>query len=137
LSRLLKIACAIAIIIFIPKIVMKVAFGGDKKAQTLSAVKTIAEEVSRTLPKKVDNTTTLTKVEVEGTTYRIHYTVDPSVRIDPANRPVYEKAARQQICGTDMRKLIDGGVTIEYFYTFTSDNGTGHMPVAVAPGDCV
>jgi hypothetical protein len=136
MNKWFKWILAIAILVAVPKVITKIFFG-DSKGQARTAIAKIVAETNPTLPKKIDAVTTLTRVELDGQTYRVHYTMDPAVQIDPANRPVYEKTAHQQICAGNMKLLSDNGIGVEYLYTYTGAGGVElKMPVAVPAGSC-
>ena len=135
MNRVVKIVLAIAILIIVPKVIQKVMIGSPKD-KALAALRETIKEVSPTLPKKIDSVTTLTKAEVSGSTYRIYYTMDPSVQLDASRKGTVEQNAKQQICGSSKRALPDNGITVEYVYTFSAPSGPENMSVVVPSGSC-
>jgi hypothetical protein len=135
MNRVVKIVLAIAILIIVPKFIQKVAFGSPHD-KALAVLRDTVKEVSPTLPKKIDSVTTLTKVEASGNTYRIYYTMDPSVQLEASKKSSVEQSAKQQLCGSSKRVLIDNGITVEYVYTFSAPSGEEKMSVVVPSGSC-
>lgn len=135
MNRVVKIVLAIAILITVPKIIQRVMFGSSKD-KAIAALRSTIQELSPTLPKKIDSVTTLTRAEVSGDTYRIYYTMDPSVQVDPSRKGIVEQTAKQQICGTAKKILTDNGITVEYVYRFSGQSGDEQMSVVVPSGSC-
>jgi hypothetical protein len=50
--------------------------------ETVTPRRKTVQEMSPTLPKKIDRVTTLTGLEVRDDTYKVYYSMDPSVRLD-------------------------------------------------------
>jgi hypothetical protein len=135
MNRVVKIVLAIAILIIVPKVIQRVMIGSPKD-KALAALRETIKEVSPTLPKKIDSVTTLTKVEASGDTYKVYYTMDPSVQFDASKKGSVEQNAKQQICGSSKRILADNGITIEYVYTFSAPSRQENMSVVVPSGSC-
>jgi hypothetical protein len=135
MNRVVKIVLAIAILIIVPKFIQRVAFGTPKD-KALAALRETVKEVSPTLPKKIDAVTTLTKVEASGDTYRVYYTMDPSVPYEPSKKGAVEQNAKHLICGSEKKVLADNGINIEYLYTFSGPSGDEKMSVVVPAGSC-
>jgi hypothetical protein len=106
------------------------------KEKALASLRQSVQEISRTLPKKIDAVTTLTKVEVSGDIFRSYYMMDPSVHLDPSRKDVVEQAAKRQICGSSKRILTDNGITVEYVYVFSGPSGPETMEVFVPSQSC-
>jgi uncharacterized membrane protein YhaH (DUF805 family) len=106
------------------------------KEKALAVLRQTVQEISPTLPKKIDRVTTLTGVEVHGDTYKVYYSMDPSVHLDASRKDVAEQAAKQKICQSSTRTLIDNGITVEYHYTFSGSIGEQTMFVYVPAGSC-
>ena len=106
------------------------------KEKALAGLRQAVQEISPTLPKKIDGVTTLTGVEVHADTYKVYYSMDPSVHVDASRRDVAEQAAKQKICQGSTRTLIDNGITVEYLYTFSGSIGEQTMFVVVPAGSC-
>jgi uncharacterized membrane protein YhaH (DUF805 family) len=106
------------------------------KEKALDALRQTVREISPTLPKKIDRVTTLTGVEVHGDTYKVYYSMDPSVHLDASRKDAAEQAAKQKICQGLTRTLIDNGITVEYHYTFSGSIGEQTMFVFVPAGSC-
>jgi uncharacterized membrane protein YhaH (DUF805 family) len=106
------------------------------REKALAALRQTVQEISPTLPKQIDRVTTLTGVEVHGDTYKVYYSMDPSVHLDSSRKDVAEQAAKQKICQSSTRTLIDNGITVEYLYTFAGSIGEQTMFVYVPAGGC-
>jgi uncharacterized membrane protein YhaH (DUF805 family)/ribosomal protein L37AE/L43A len=106
------------------------------KEKALAALRQSVQEISPTLPKKIDRVTTLTGAEVHGDTYKVYYSMDPSVHLDASRKDAAEQAAKQKICQGSTRTLIDNGITVEYHYTFSGSIGEQTMFVFVPAGSC-
>ena len=106
------------------------------KEKALAALRQSVQEISPTLPKKIDRVTTLTGAEVHGDTYKVYYSMDPSVHLDAGRQDVAEQAAKQKICQGATRTLIDNGIPVEYLYTFSGSSAEQTMFVLVPAGSC-
>jgi len=106
------------------------------KEKALAALRQSVLEISPTLPRKIDRVTTLTGVEAHGDTYKVFYSMDPSVNLDPSRKDFAERAAKQKICQGPTRTLIDNGITVEYHYTFAASSGEQTLFVFVPAGSC-
>ncbi|MDR3385636.1 MAG: hypothetical protein P4L92_01180 [Rudaea sp.] len=136
MNRLIKIIAGIAIIIVVPKIVQHIMLP-DNKAIASKQITDVVNETNKSLPKKIDAITTLTKAEFDGSIYRINYTMDRGVKIDPAQEQTYRAVAVKKICGSGMKMILDNQVTIEYLYTFNPDGrGDQKMAISVPPDSC-
>lgn len=72
---------------------------------------------------------------MRGDTYKVYYTMDPSVQLDANRKDAVEQAAKQKICQSSTRTLIDNGITVDYLYTF-SGVGEQSLIVFVPAGSC-
>jgi uncharacterized membrane protein YhaH (DUF805 family) len=106
------------------------------KEKALAALRQSVQEISPTLPQKIDRVTTLTGAEVHGDTYKVYYSMDPSVHMDAGRKEFAERAAKQKICQGSTRTLIDNGITVEYLYTFSDSAAEQTMFVVVPAGSC-
>lgn len=106
------------------------------KEKALAALRQSVQEISPTLPKKIDRVTTLTGAEVHGDTYKVYYSMDPSVHMDSSRKDFADQAAKQKICQGSTRTLIDNGITVEYLYTFSESSAEQTMFVVVPAGSC-
>jgi hypothetical protein len=106
------------------------------KEKALAALRQSVQEISPTLPKKIDRVTTLTGAEVHGDTYKVYYSMDPSVHMDASRKDFAEQAAKQKICQSSTRTLIDNGISVEYLYTFSGSSAEQTMFVLVPAGGC-
>ncbi len=106
------------------------------KEKALAALRQSVQEITPTLPRRIDRVTTLTEAEVSGDTYKVSYSMDPSVQLDPSRKDMVEQAAKQQICRGATRPLIDNGITVEYLYSFSGSKGQETLFVLVPAGSC-
>jgi uncharacterized membrane protein YhaH (DUF805 family)/ribosomal protein L37AE/L43A len=106
------------------------------KEKALAELRKAVQEISPTLPKKIDRVTTLTEVEVSGDTYKVYYSMDPSVQLDAGRKALVEQAAKQQICRSSMKSVTDNGISVEYLYTFSGSRGQETLFVVVPAGSC-
>jgi len=135
LKRIFKIIAAIVIVLAIPAIIQKVMFGS--KSDPAEALTKLASETNAGLPKRVDALTTLTRVEYDRKVWRVSYTMDKGAPIDPSQDDKYKNYAVKQICASDMRRMLDNNITIEYLYTYTDSSGQQNMRISIPPGSCV
>jgi hypothetical protein len=133
---LLKIIIAVAIVIAVPKFIQKIMLP-DRKAELSTQMASIMAEANKGLPRKIDAVTTLTKAEFDNNVYRIHYTMDAGAKVDPSQQQTYKNFAVKQICGSNMKMMLDNKVTIEYLYTFNPDGrGDQKMAISIPPDSC-
>ena len=136
MNRAVKIILAIVIVIAVPKVIRAIFFG-SRASSPAEAVAQLAQEMNAGLPKKIDAVTTLTKVELDGSVYRIHYTMDPGVVVDPSQRDTYTAVAIKKICSSNMRMILDNQMSIEYLYTFSAAGGSEQeLAIPVPLGSC-
>jgi len=79
-----------------------------------------AEEISKTLPKKVDKYTVLVSVKAQGTTLAYSFTIDTGSKSDKAvikeDRERMQKAITAGVCRTSMR-FLNAKVSLKYQYS--------------------
>jgi uncharacterized membrane protein YhaH (DUF805 family)/ribosomal protein L37AE/L43A len=78
------------------------------KEKALAALRQSVQEISATLPRKIDRVTTLTAAEVRADTYKVYYSLDASVQLDASRKDATEQAAKQKICRSSTRTLRAG-----------------------------
>lgn len=132
MNRAIKIVAAVAIVIAVPKVVQKIMLP-DQKSALAAQMKSVVAEANRGLPRKIDSVTTLTKAEFDDNVYRIHYAMDRGANVDPAQQQTYQSLAVRQICGSNMKMILDNRITIEFLYTYNADQ---QMTISVPPGSC-
>jgi hypothetical protein len=138
LQKLFKIIAVIAILIAVPKIIQNVMFS-ESKSDIAKQMTNLVNQTNKDLPKKIDSSTTLTKADFDATTstYRIHYTMDPGINIDQSKKDAANSFAVKQICGGDMKIILEKNITIEYLYTFNPDGGADQkMSISIPPNSC-
>ena len=108
----------------------------DKPDAKREALTQLAAQANLGLPKKLDRLTTLTKVEYDRDIWRVSYTLHPSVEVDPYSQKVYKDRALAEICGSDMRRILQEQITIEFYYTYTAPSGEEKLRISIPPGSC-
>ena len=87
--------------------------------QNRQIVKLASEEISKTLPQKVDNYTILEKVEGKDTTLIYIFEINTGAKSDEAvkneDRTRMQKAVTQGICRSSKR-FLDAEINISYLY---------------------
>lgn len=87
--------------------------------QNREIVKLASEELSKTLPQKIDNYTTLMSVEGKGTTLIYTFEINTGAKSDDAvrkeDRERMQKAVTAGICDSSKR-FLDSKITISYLY---------------------
>lgn len=102
----------------------------------------IAQKLSETealirpsLPKKVDEFTTIASVDHEGSRLRIHGVVDPGKMVIPSNFIDGVRASNlPKVCADHVANGIDAGVTFEYIYKDVQSKNLGSFSITAA--DC-
>jgi len=137
MNKFLKYVAAIAILIAIPAIIQRVAFG-ESKSDVAKQMRDFASQANKDLPRKIDKVTTLTKVDFDAatSTYRIYYTMDSGINIDQAKKGAFHAFAVKQICGGDMKRILAKKVAIEYLYTYNPDGEDQKMSLLIPPASC-
>jgi hypothetical protein len=110
--------------------------GQTPKEKALAAIRQSIQEISPTLPRKIDRVTTLTGAELHGDTYKVYYSMDATVQMDANRKAFAEQVAKQNICQSSTRTLIDNGIAVEYIYTFSASSAEQTMFVVVPAGGC-
>jgi len=87
--------------------------------QNRQIVKLASEEISKSLPQKVDNYTTMTKVEAKENTMVYIFEINTGAKSDEAvkneDHSRMKKAVTQGICKTQQR-FLDAQINISYLY---------------------
>jgi hypothetical protein len=60
----------------------------------------------------------------------------PGSPIDPYQQQTYKDFAVKQICGGDMKLILQKKITIEYLYTYTDSAGAQKLRISIPPGSC-
>lgn len=105
--------------------------GPSKQDQIEKAV----SQLMPSLPKQVDNVTTLTDVKAEPST--IHYIYSISASVDPASitKSELSKAVLPNVCSIkDTKDILDADVTIKYSYSFV--NSPTKIDLSFTKADC-
>jgi methylphosphotriester-DNA--protein-cysteine methyltransferase len=89
------------------------------KEQNQKIIKMVVEEISKTLPQKVDKYTKMTKIRDENLTLIYTFEINTGVKSDEAvqkeDKPRMEKAVTKGVCQSSKR-FIDAGVSLSYEY---------------------
>jgi hypothetical protein len=80
--------------------------------------------------------TTLTRAEFDQDVWRVHLTMDPRAPSMPYQQQTYKDFAVKQICGGDMKLILQKKITIEYLYTYTDSTGAQKLRISIPPGSC-
>jgi hypothetical protein len=80
--------------------------------------------------------TTLTRAEFDQDVWRVHLTMDPGAPSMPYQQQTYKDFAVKQICGGDMKLILQKKITIEYLYTYTDSTGAQKLRISIPPGSC-
>ncbi len=91
----------------------------EMRKQNSEIVKLASEEISKTLPQKVDNYTTLMTVEGKDTTLTYTFEINTGAKSDDAvkkeDRGRMKKAVTTGICQSSKR-FLDSDISISYLY---------------------
>ena len=94
--------------------------------QNREIVKLASEEITKTLPQKVDKYTTLLKVEGQGTTLLYVFEINTGAKSDEAvrseDRTRMQKAVTSGICRSSER-FLDADINISYLYKSAASKG--------------
>jgi hypothetical protein len=89
------------------------------KEQNKKIIKMVVEEISKTLPQKVDPYTEMTKIRDENTTLIYTFEINTGSKSDEAvqkeDKDRMEKAVTKGVCQSSKR-FIEAGVTLKYEY---------------------
>ncbi len=89
------------------------------REQNKEIIKMVVEEISKTLPQKVDKYTEMTKIRDENLTLIYTFEINTGVKSDEAvqkeDKPRMEKAVTKGVCQSSKR-FIDAGVSLTYEY---------------------
>jgi hypothetical protein len=137
LGKLLKIIVAIAIVVAIPKIIIKVFFT-ESKSEIAKHMTDLAAKENQGVPKKIDEATTLTKVEFDKDlgVFRTHYTVAPDIYIDQKKEDFIRETTLVRVCGGAVKEILKKNVTIEYLYAFNAGGIVKTVPIVIKLDAC-
>jgi len=89
------------------------------KEQNKKIIKMVVEEISKTLPQKVDQYTEMTKIRDENTTLIYTFEINTGSKSDEAvqkeDQDRMEKAVTKGVCQSSKR-FIEAGVNLKYEY---------------------
>jgi hypothetical protein len=93
------------------------------REQNKQIIKMVVEEISKTLPQKVDNYTEMTKIRDENLTLIYTFEINTGAKSDEAikkeDRARMKKAVTKGVCQSSKR-FIDAGVSLTYEYLSAS-----------------
>jgi len=123
--------------------VPRMQLGGDlhvdkMREQNLNIVKKAVEGIGKTLPQKVDNRTTLERIEGEGTRLIYTFVVDGAPKSDEALRKEGQTRmapiVKAGICRSSAR-FLQAGIDLSYRY-LSKATGAEILRVDVSKKDC-
>jgi len=89
------------------------------KEQNRQIIKMVVEEISKSLPQKVDSYTTLIKIEDENLTLIYTFEINTGAKSDEAvrkeDRARMERAVTKGVCQSS-RRFLDAGISLHYTY---------------------
>jgi len=93
------------------------------KEQNQKIIKMVVEEISKTLPQKVDKYTEMTKIRDENLTLIYTFEINTGAKSDEAikkeDKPRMEKAISKGVCQSSKR-FLDADITLTYEYMSSS-----------------
>lgn len=91
----------------------------------------------KTLPRKVDEWTTQTRIDVDGKTIRFGYSVSATFQTDPATTAAVQNGLLKEFCGSaDALKLLEAGYSVENVYDVPTPHGPDQFKLLVKPDGC-
>ena len=94
--------------------------------------------IAAKLPRRVDDMTTQTGVELGDHVLKSTYQVSETFETDPETTAAIRKGILKQACdGADMRKVLAMGYALDNTYNVPTPHGPGQFKVLIKPGDCV
>jgi len=89
------------------------------REQNKKIIKMVVEEISKSLPQKVDNYTTLTKISDENLSLVYTFEINTGAKSDEAvrkeDKPRMEKAVTKGVCQSS-RRFLEAGINLHYTY---------------------
>jgi len=89
------------------------------REQNRQIIKMVVEEISKTLPQKVDKYTSMTKIADENLTLIYTFEINTEAKSDESvrkkDKPRMEKAVTKGVCQSSKR-FLDAGITLNYSY---------------------
>nr|WP_295776452.1 hypothetical protein [Rhodoferax sp.] len=135
MQRFLKIIAVLAILYFVPKVVMKV-MGKDEATVTKKAIAEAMRATNAQLPKLVAPGITMNQVEFQNNIYRLNYDIDNTAAFNLNQRSTYEANAVAMTCMGAMKELSKRGVIFEYQYNYVENGSKKILTLTVAPNKC-
>ena len=97
------------------------------REQNKVIIKMVVEEISKQLPQKVDNYTTMTKIADENLTLVYSFEINTGAKSDEAvrkeDKPRMEKSVTKGVCQSSKR-FLDAGISLNYTYISKSSQKT-------------
>ncbi len=89
------------------------------------------------LPRKVDDWTTQTRVDVDGKIIRFGYSVSATFQTDPATTAAVQTGLLKEFCASpDAVELLTAGYTVENVYDVPTPHGPDQFKLTVHPDGC-
>ncbi len=121
MKKTLLVLTAIAISLFSSNIQTRAGEfpAKEMKSQSLEIVKMVVEEISSTLPQKIDKYTDLTDIKSEGSTMIYYFEINTGSKSDETiqkeDRSRMKKAVTTGVCQSAER-FINANINISYIY---------------------
>jgi len=94
----------------------------------------VVERTKPSLPKRIDEVTTLTGISYRDRQLTYVYELDMQGKQAPADMTAIRKLVAARVCGSDMKRAIDYGYTFDFRYNSPAGNPIGE--IALTSADC-
>jgi hypothetical protein len=134
MNKVVKIIGVIAIVIIVPKTIMKVM--GPKQPTPNSEIAFFVKETNAQLPKSIGPGVILSKVESDGKVVRYFYVLSEASGFVPSQKDKYEANLLSIACGP-AKVILKHGATIAYHTQYSgSSSGEGSFETLVKLSQC-
>ena len=94
-------------------------------------------QMRKALPRRIDDMTTQTSVDVYGKTLRFGYTVSATFQTDAATTAAVQSGLLKIFCASgEARKVLEAGYTVENVYDVPTPHGPDQIKLVVKPDGC-
>ena len=111
----------------------------EMKSQNREIVRMVVEEISSTLPQKIDKYTSFTAIKAEDTTMIYHFEINTGSKSDDTvkkeDRTRMKKAVTKGVCQS-AKRFIDAQINISYIYSSAATK-TELFRFDISQKDCV
>ena len=94
----------------------------------------VVERAKPSLPKRIDEVTTLTGISYRDRQLTYVYELDMQGKQAPADMTAIRKLVAGRVCGSDMKRAMDYGYTFDFRYNSPAGNPIGE--IALTSADC-